>query len=435
MMNATLRPYQLDAVSRLTQGNTLLAWDPGVGKTFAALAAAYAMGKPNLYTCPPSLLWQIEEQSRRLDPTKVVQVVTSGKDWIDDKADLVIVSHGLLASKTLFPRLMRIDWASLILDEAHAFKNRTALRTGAVYGRSVKRRGSGLSSKASRVWALTGTPILNSPADLWTHYSRLFPEALPREDGSPLLYGDFVDQFCVVRDTGFGQQIVGGKNIRQLKEAFAPYVHRLRLSEVVQDMPPLVVDTWPVDTVQPFGEAEAKQTVGDADDVEGLQVALATYRRNVGIAKVLPVASLVRTELEASPDDKIVVFAYHPIVVGLLAEALADYSPVTIVGATNPRQRDDRLTRFKTDPSCQVLIGQIVSAGQGIDGLQDVCHRVFIAEPDWTPAVNEQAIARLFRSGQTYPVHATFVSARGTVDDQITKALARKAALINKLID
>lgn len=437
----TLRPYQADGAAWLRDKNGLLAWEPGVGKTFTALEAARELGGAILYICPAALRWQVQEEACRLDPHMTTQVLETGATPINDRADLVVVSYDVAMSKVMWRELFKRQWGALILDEATAIKNRDAKRTHAIYGALTISKGA-LYRRAKRTWAMTGTPIMNSPADLWTHYSRLFPQAILHE-GKPLRFRQWVDRFCLVRHTNFGTQIVGGQNLPELQQLLSPHMHRLRRSDVLKDMPPLTIDTAPLrgETLsfkqispedQDLIRAALPRLEFEDDALSELAPAMATIRRAVGLAKANAVVELVKSELW-SGHEKVVVFGYHTDALKLIHEGLRNYSPVLITGADNGVERSKKIQTFQTQSKARVFVAQIRAAGMGLN-LQ-MADRVIIAEPDWTPAVNDQAIARVYRSGQRNPVRATFVSVKGTLDDQITKALARKSAIVNQVID
>lgn len=426
-------------------GHALLAWEPGTGKTFPAIAAGAAVGGPQLYLCPASLRQQIADEARRLIPTLRVQVIERGASKIDDTADVVVCSYDMATSKALWAELFKRSWGSLVLDEAHALKNKDAKRTRAVYGATVASKGA-LYRKARFVWALTGTPVLNSPADLWTHYSRLFPTAIiDAYDGSaPLRYRAWVGKFCVLRFTNFGEQIVGGQNLDELRDALAPHIHRLRKEDVIDDLPELIVDTIRVtadsidlDNVDEEArealEALRTMLAGDAtpDELSALSVPLATLQRRIGLAKAQPVAELVRDEL-AGGEGKIIVFGLHPDALRGIAERIGP-AAVVLDGRCTPQERNNAIQSFQRDDKVRVFCGQLYAAGTGLN-LQ-VADRVIFAEAAWTPAVNEQGIARAYRAGQRRNVRVSFVALRGSIDEQVQGALARKARLISQIIE
>jgi len=439
-----LWPHQVEGKRRLLTGHALLAWEPGTGKTFPAIAAGMQVDGPQLYLCPASLRLQIADEARRLNSTLRVQVIERGASEIDDTADLVVCSYDMAAGQALWKQLFARNWGSLVLDEAHYLKNKDAKRTRAIYGATLASRGA-LWRKAKHVWALTGTPVMNSPADLWTHYSRLFPEAIIDDfDGQfPLRFRAWVNRFCVLRFTQFGEQIVGGQNLDELRAKLAPFIHRLTKHDVIDDMPELIVDTIRVnadsiamDTLDDEAQ-EALQALravlageGSPDELAALAVPLATLQRRIGLAKTQPVADLIRDEL-AGGAGKIIVFGLHPDVLRGIAERVGH--AVVLDGRCSPRERSAAIHAFQRDEKVRVFCGQLYAAGTGLN-LQ-VADRVIFAEAAWTPAVNEQGIARAYRAGQRRNVRVSFVALRGSIDEQVQAALARKARMVSQIIE
>jgi len=174
---------------------------------------------------------------------------------------------------------------------------------------------------------------------------------------------------------------------------------------------------------------------GDLAGLEQLAPPLATLRRRIGLAKSAHTADMIATELESGV-EKVIIFYHHKDVGAALVEAFsarrAFGTPAHYYGGMNQAKRDAVVARFNKDKTCRVLVAQIQAAGTGLN-LQ-AAERVVIVEPAWTPALNEQAIARAHRGGQTKRVWASFVCLTGSVDETITTALLRKQRIIEGVI-
>lgn len=436
-----LWPHQQLALPRLGEGNYMLAWEPGVGKTRPALVAASHYKKPSLYLCPAPLRNQIGQVASTTHGHGNVQVIQSGRDALDPDAHLVVCSYEQASDVQRWKEFMSREWAALILDEAHYVKNTQAKRTKAVYGARIASPGA-LWRAAERVWPLTGTPILNDPTELWPHVSRLWPEVLLELEITTA--DQWMREFCVVRDTPYGPKIVGGRNLSRLNQILKPRMSRLTLAETQPDMPPVLIDriNLPPEQIDTSGldpEALALlQTllnVADEDeepDFGALELHLATLRRQWGMAKVPGIVDLVKTELHGG-QEKLVVFFQHTAVGCNLAHDLKAFDPVMIDGHTPDKTKI--IGKFKTDPKCRVLLAQIVAGGTGLDGMQHATNRVLLAEYAWTPAVNQQAIARVARAGQLLPVRASYIALSGSMDDDIARALVRKQKIVKEVLD
>ena len=147
---------------------------------------------------------------------------------------------------------------------------------------------------------------------------------------------------------------------------------------------------------------------------------------------VVPVVEYVANELEGGT-KKVIIFGLHPEALEQIATKLNRFEPVTVTGATSMAQRDANVRCFQNEPTCRVFVGQLYAAGTGLN-LQSA-DRVIFAESAWTPAVNDQAIARAHRAGQLAAVRATFLSLKGSIDEDVQKALARKAAVAAQVLD
>jgi SWI/SNF-related matrix-associated actin-dependent regulator of chromatin subfamily A-like protein 1 len=435
----TLWKHQEEILPALKSGHFLLAWEPGCGKTRPLLEAG-KWGR-QLYLCPSSIRFQVAEEAVRygVRTTEAVQIIRTGKDKVRDDAGLVIASYDLAATPAVWKQLFGMSWDSLVLDEGHMLKTPSAKRTRAVYGFKADSAGA-LFRRAEKVWVATGTPILNDPSEIWTHVSRLFPEA--KGDCRTLTH--WIERYCQYTDTPYGPKIFGVKNSAELQQNLSKTMSRLRKTDVLRDLPPLLVDTFTVEPQDidlegvPMDALEELQRLlreepDDIRSIETLSVPLATLRRRIGLAKAKTVAEAVQGYLWSGGSGKVLVFYQHTDVGEAICDALRNCQPVLYQGGMTPTQREVAIKTFMKDPKCKVFVGQIQAAGTGLN-LQ-VADRVFIAEPSWTPALNEQAIARAYRGGQPNMVHASLCVLKKSVDEDVTRVLVRKAKLVSEIVD
>jgi hypothetical protein len=450
----TLWPFQADAALWLANGGSILAWEAGTGKTLAGLEAANWVGQPPyLWLCPGIIRWQIADEVRRLYPQLRVQVLTTQTDVLERGVDVVICTYSLARLEPIWKRLFKWTWTALILDEGDALRNPDSKQTRAVYG-ATPRSKAALWRKAHRTFVLTGNDVIKDPTDLWTHYSRLFPEALVDENtGKPLTWSQWRDEFCTTRENGFGTEITGAKNIPRLREILAPH----RLHRAKEGLPPLVVDTIPVDGVDVYKRGNLAPDVaaavarligadaaGMGDDefralMEELEPALATLRKSYAEAKAPAVAALLAAHFlgrERGPEHPgALVFSPHP---SALLAAKDELDAITrnritssfIVGAVREDARPRTIAQFQ-DGTLDVLFLQTSIARAGLN-LQRA-DRVFIADAAWTPDRNDQAICRAYRAGQTRSVYASYVSLKGSIDERVMKVLARRSRMLKQI--
>jgi SNF2 family DNA or RNA helicase len=143
---------------------------------------------------------------------------------------------------------------------------------------------------------------------------------------------------------------------------------------------------------------------------------------------------LIKEKLNELGNGKLLVFAHYRMTVAHLAEKLAKFNPVTVNSEVTPKQKDNNLERFKTDPKCRVMIAQVRSAGYGLDQLQTVCNHVLYAEPCTSPRDFHQANARLIRLGQDKPVQVYMAIASGTLQPRSFNNLLEKDEIVNQVI-
>ena len=127
------------------------------------------------------------------------------------------------------------------------------------------------------------------------------------------------------------------------------------------------------------------------------------------------------------------MFFQHTDVGRQIAGELEQFRPLIIDGGT--KDKSVVVSRFKNTAEHRVLLAQIVAGGTGLDGMQHATNRVLLAEYAWTPAVNQQAIARVARAGQRLPVRASYIALSGSMDDDIARALVRKQKIVKEVLD
>lgn len=452
-----LYPYQQEGAQWLpTRDAALLGFEPGLGKTVTSIAAADDIGARDILVLCQAVgktHWKNEfTRFQKID--RPVTIINGHTQPVPDTG-VVIVNYDLISRKDskVSRALLRRDWDVLIADEAHALKSAKSNRTRAVYGKRLDRT-NGLAEKAKRVWLLTGTPAPNHAAELYTHLRALAPDTIELI-GRPMTEQEFVERFCVYRDTTFGRQITGSKNLPALRERIEGFMLRKRKSEVLQDLPPLTFDTL---AVHPHDVSRVPQSLiremsqldmelamdwgvgGEGDALLASLSALtanehiATQRRLTGLIKAEIAIDLVSDELR-DRGKKMILFCHHTTVIDRIMAGLADMGVgvVKIDGRDNQKTRDNAINDFQNSKWAQVFVGQLTAAGTSIT-LTAASDVVFV-EASWVPSENYQAACRAHRIGQNNGVLARFLTLEGSLDKQIMTTLARKARDIAVLID
>lgn len=411
-----------------------LWWDPGVGKTAPLAVAGMCVPGPQLWLTQANLRRQAAKEIARFrgdEPT--VQVIGSGKDQVSASADVVVCSYEMVRLEPIWKQLVKRQWGSIVCDEAQRLANPTAKTTRAVYGATPATERA-LWRRARHVWLGTGTPIMNYPHELWTHVSRLWPNLC--KDAQK--FTDWRDRFCQVRHSDFGLQVVGARDEDELARRWGQTGQRLRLEDAVT-MPRLLIDEVAVDGTSEVPDVpddvreDLQAALAGDDDLDALGFVLATERRLIALAKAPAVAAWVRNELAAGL-DRVLVFGCHVEALRHVHEVVrggpGGVTSGLIVGETSEAARAELMRAFQTG-EVRCLVGNIAAMGTGLN-LQ-ACHRVIFLDAAWSPATNRQAIGRSYRAGQTVPVHVSFASLAGSIDEDVQETLARKAAIIQRL--
>jgi len=435
-----LRDFQAIEVEALLRGSRLLAWKPGVGKTLPLVRAAERLGLPALWITLAALREQaarvmIEERS----DNPRVQVVRSGADEIDPRADVVIVSYDMMRDDWMWRRLFKLSWGAIVCDEAHALKNSGSVRTRAFYGARLESKGA-LFRRAPLIWLATGTPLLSDPMDLWPHVSRLWPHELP----APQTKDGWMAHHCITRPGGYGEIVVGARRPDELRALLN------RVGSVRELDLDVRLDVDDVRVEISAAERERIEASVSADEWHLIEALFADIdggaarermqeqarllpinvaRRVLGLAKARPVADMVAAELDGGL-EQCIVWGWHREALSVVVERLAKYGSVLLNGDVSRSDRDARVRDFVSGKA-RVIVANLDVAGVGLDGLQ-CSHRCILMEPDWLPGKNTQAIARQFRQGQRHPVHATLVAVARSPDEIITRVLTRRARMIEQ---
>jgi superfamily II DNA or RNA helicase len=450
-LKATLRPYQqagvtwLNLLAQLRLG-ACLADDMGLGKTIQVIslllllkrhkAGAKATLKPSILVAPASLLANWAAEIDKFAPSLKASIAhpsamaADALKTLDAQSlagtDLVITSYGTLLRS---PHLMGIPWQLAILDEAQAIKNGGAKQTKAVK-----------QLKAQSRIALTGTPIENRLADLWSIFDFLNPGLL----GSAKEFTSFTKGLAERDHNAYGP----------LRELTAPYIlRRLKTDKsIIADLP----DKTEVKTFCPLSRrqaalyAEAVKDLADrlkeADGIERKGLVLATLMRLKQICnhpsqwlgdgawsegdsgKLTRLRDIV--EEIAARQEKTLVFTQFKEIAEQLAAFLAGLfgrDGLVLTGETAVKKRKDLVRQFQEDESVPFFVLSVKAGGTGLN-LTAASHVVHF-DRWWNPAVENQATDRAFRIGQKRNVLVHKFICRGTVEDRIDQMIDEKQKL------
>jgi SWI/SNF-related matrix-associated actin-dependent regulator 1 of chromatin subfamily A len=439
------RPYQDAAVAyALKRQHTLIGDEMGIGKTCSSIAFANAIGAEKvLVVCPASirLNWRRQIKLWSTIPQVRTYPILKGKDGVASWSNYTIISYELARNEALHAALRAVNWDCLIIDEAHFLKSYDALRTRALFGggRNLELKLS-LADRAKRVIALTGTPLPNRPRECYTLAHALCPESIDW-----MTHDEFTYRFNP-------SARMSNDHIQEAKGRLPELHARLRCNFMIRRLKKDVMKYLPAKQYE-FTYIESNGDIAEAmrhermldfdpgrdltnpamwDKIDG---EVSTVRREMGEAKIPRIIEHMKYLLDVEEIDKVVLFCHHKSVMDACLAGLEKYGVVQVRGGMGSTAKDNSVQKFQNDPDTRVFIGQLDAAGFGIDGLQNVASRVVFGEPAWVPGANDQAVDRLHRDGQKFPVLAQFLIVEGSFDERVLGSVLDKAFTINEVLD
>ena len=418
-----LRDYQRRGVDwlvflRNARLGALLADDMGLGKTLQALCALEGR---SLVAAPTSVLPNWIAEARRFRPELTVSLYHGPHRKLDTAADLTITSHALLRQdREIFSS---VAWNVVVLDEGQAIKNPESQLAQAAYGLDARFRVS-----------LTGTPIENRLVDLWSQMHFLTPGLLGG-------LSDFEERY--LRPIERGEE----EPLTRLRERIRPFFLRRLKREVAPELPPRTEialhaeleasEREVYETVRLAARKDVQRKLESKGGVLAALEALLRLRQAACHPALVPGQSastsskteLLMSSLEtaASDDHKSLVFSQWTSMLDLLEPHLKargiDF--VRLDGST--RDRAEVVERFQTDAAVPVFLVSLRAGGTGLN--LTAADHVFLFDPWWNPAVEEQAFDRAHRIGQTKPVFVHRLVANDTVEERILALQEDKRAL------
>ena len=433
-LDAVLRPYQKQGVywMRFLEESGLcglLADEMGLGKTlqtltWLSLPRSGATAKdPALIVCPTSLVRNWEAEAAKFTPWAKTLVV-SGPDRATDfskipHADLVVTSYALL-QRDFDAAYMGRRFSVVVLDEAQHIKNR-----GTKNAKAVK------MLEADRRLVLTGTPIENSVADVWSIFDFLMPGYLGDYESFKVSYED------PIRDSADADALA------KLKRKLDPFILRRLKKTVAKDLPDKIVKV----SYCPMSDdaqreyvaalASARRTAGDLVKAKGfakskfeLLALLMKLRQIASRAKVEPFMEQLLSAIEGG--HKILVFSQFVTMLKTLSDELRREGVPFCYLDGSTKDRLGECNRFNRSPGIPVFLISLMAGGTGLNltGADMVMHY----DPWWNPAVEDQATDRAHRIGQKKTVYVMKMIASGSIEERVLALQRRKQAVISATV-
>lgn len=380
----------------------IIAHKPGCGKTFIAisLTAHNAGTQPDLYVVPPTLTlqWQAEVCAFNTSLSSEVYVKNDEERLSaillnDDPPNILIISYyTLLHADVESSLLFTFKWHRIIADEAHQIRNPDTAISRAMQTLQAQYR-----------WAMSGTTMMNSVSDLYGLCKFIRAANCSTKQ-----------RFDVAIRRGLVGRIMMQSSKADIAALALPPLHDKTLFIT---MTPEEKATY--NAIRRQGQQQvlkdAKSTTSMLKTITDLRIAASTVN-----SKVRKVAELVSTILAADNANKVLIFCNFRQVIELYCQALKSIGirSLQYTGDVAQKERDMRIVRFKTSQSTyRVLVLGFKCGNAGIN-LQCAQH-VILDAPNWYESINDQAIARAHRKGQTKSVHVYRLHTRHTIEDRI----------------
>ncbi len=439
-MFPTLMEHQRDGVRFLLErGSGLLAFEQGLGKTLVAIEAfirAYRAGavRRMLVICPNSLKrnWQAEllKFAPALDLTIVEGTRAERRRLLASiKTRVVIISYETArAEVTGILALLEREPTALVLDESHAAKNKESLT-------SIAARH--FAPLATHRWLLSGTPVTNSPSDLYTQLEIVAPNERP--------LGTL---------DGFLSEVCNDARRVAISKRLAPFLLR-RTKEECLDLPDKTFVDLRVE-LPAWQRALYDQMRNEmACKVQGMSgeeyrafasTALVQLMRLSQIAsnpsllfpeiaqvpgKFIELEFLV-DEILSEPGRKIIIWSNFVRTIEQLLDRFDAWGPTALYGGIDPAERQGIAKQFQEDPAMRVLIANPAAAGTGFT-LTAAAYSIY-ESLSWRYDYYAQSQDRNHRIGQTVPVTYLRMVAADTIEEVIVQALERKGSMARTLL-
>lgn len=424
-LRAELRSYQRIGVNWISflhdhDIGALLADDMGLGKTLQALCAVRGR---TLVICPTSVLASWKQQCEAFRPGLSISVYHGARRELVVNADITITSYALL--RLDIDALEQVEWDMVILDESQTIRNPGSQVAQAAYRLRARQRIS-----------LSGTPVENSLDDLWSQFRFLNPGLL----GS---YSDFQSRFVEPI------QSANKERANELRRRVMPFILRRLKRDVALELPPKT------EVVLHCELSSDEQIVYDAilgmvrteliaqlDSGQGVFSALEALLRlrqaccHVGLlpGHEAPTSSKVELLMESlqasiSQGHRALVFSQWTSLLDRIEPHMRrlGISFCRIDGTTEGR--GDVVELFQSEQGPDVMLLSLKAGGLGLT--LTAADHVYIVDPWWNPAAEDQAADRAYRIGQKNSVIVHRLVARGTIEERILQIQEEKRQLLS----
>ncbi len=444
---ATLRPYQLAGFQWLIFLNEsgwggILADDMGLGKTVQTLTFFQHYKNKHdkvryLVVCPTTLMYNWENEIRKFTPGLTHIIHHGPKRNINPNAyliyDIIITTYGTMRSDIKMFREIEFDY--VVLDESQSIKN----------PQSQVAKASLLLNSKNRL-ALSGTPVQNNTFDLYAQMNFLNPGMLGSREF-------FMSEFATPIDKFREDEVK-----LQLRKLTYPFLLRRTKEQVAKDLPEktetiLYCEMGPDQRkiYESYRNIYRSQILGMIEErgVEKSQMhilqGLTKLRQICDSPAIMneeerfhnysiKLDELSREITENVGDHKVLVFSQFLGMLALIRKKMEEenISYVYFDGSSNSREREEAIQEFQNNHECRVFLISLKAGGIGLN--LTAADYVYIVDPWWNPAVEQQAIDRTHRIGQTKNIFAYRLICKDTLEEKMLQLQEHKRALAADLV-
>lgn len=401
-LNATLRSYQEFGVKyAVHQKRTLLGDEMGLGKTIQAIATMIALKAAGKYhfmvVCPASVLinWCREIQKfSSLEVTKIHGADEAALRHWRENGDVAVTTYESISRFDL-PEKFTFDY--LVVDEAHYVKNPDAQRTVAM---------KKLLDKTEGVLYMSGTPLVNRVDEMCFLVECLQPQIAARLES-----------------------VKNVSTADQFRSELSPvYLRRVR-EDVLKELPDLIEkEQWcELGTAEKSIYREAVAS-GNLMAIRQVSWQVSDLRDSSKAMRLLEICETAKEQ-----GRKVIVFSFFRNTLDKVHTLFGERCSETISGDISPAKRQEIIDKFNAAESGAILVSQVQAGGTGLN-IQAASVVVF-CEPQLTPAIESQAIARAYRMGQTRDVQVHRLLADDTIDERMLEILSSKQKEFDSFAD
>lgn len=402
-LKCQLRPYQEWGVKYiLHQGRVLLGDEMGLGKTVEAIAAMVSLKNTGathfMVVCPASVITNWCREITQHSMLNVVRVHGAGRSgafqsWIRS-GGVAVTTYETTGSLDIADDFR---FTLLTVDEAHYIKHKEAQRS-----QNVRK----ISTHAERLLFMTGTALENNVDEMVSLMEVLQPDVAARVRGMEAL-----------------------SSAPEFRKRIAPVYYRRKREDVLTELPDKIESrewcTLNAEETQKYEQAVLSKNYADARRVSW----------NVDDLKNSSKAKRLQEIVSEAEDDgrKVIVFSFFLDTIRKVKELLGSQCTNPINGSVSPQRRQEIIDDFDNAPAGTVLAAQIQSGGTGLN-IQSASV-VVICEPQFKPSIENQAISRAYRMGQTRDVLVYRLLCEDTIEEKMSRVLDEKQQIFDAFAD